>query len=111
MVDDEEARVRGRRCSTGSSPSGTRGRPGPEPRPADAPEPATERQEKSDKAKTRPAKRSRVEYRAEARVRQPVLADRLARWPGEHGISDTNYYAGFVVDPDGYRLEAYCGKA
>ena len=21
-----------------------------------------------------------------------------------------NYYAGFVVDPDGYRLEAYCGK-
>lgn len=22
-----------------------------------------------------------------------------------------NYYAGFVIDPDGYRLEAYCGKA
>ncbi len=22
-----------------------------------------------------------------------------------------NYYAGFVVDPDGYRLEAYCDKA
>jgi catechol 2,3-dioxygenase-like lactoylglutathione lyase family enzyme len=21
-----------------------------------------------------------------------------------------NYYAGFVIDPDGYRLEAYCGK-
>ena len=21
----------------------------------------------------------------------------------------TNYYAAFVVDPDGYRLEAYCG--
>ena len=21
-----------------------------------------------------------------------------------------NYYAGFVLDPDGYRLEAYCGK-
>ena len=21
-----------------------------------------------------------------------------------------NYYAGFVVDPDGYRLEAYCGE-
>ena len=21
-----------------------------------------------------------------------------------------NYYAAFVVDPDGYRLEAYCGK-
>ncbi|MEA2973864.1 MAG: glutaminyl-tRNA synthetase [Actinomycetota bacterium] len=50
----------------------------------------TEGQEKSDKAKTRPTKRSRVEYRAEARVRQPVLADRLARWPSEHGISDTD---------------------
>ena len=22
-----------------------------------------------------------------------------------------NYYAGFVIDPDGYRLEAYCGEA
>ena len=22
-----------------------------------------------------------------------------------------NYYAAFAVDPDGYRLEAYCGKA
>src|SRR5690242_10330790 len=21
-----------------------------------------------------------------------------------------NYYAGFVIDPDGYRLEAYCSK-
>ena len=66
------------------------------PAPADAPPPpaaataATDRQEKSEKAKTRPAKRSRVEYRAEARVRHPVLADRLAQWPAEHGISDTD---------------------
>ena len=22
-----------------------------------------------------------------------------------------NYYAAFVIDPDGYRLEAYCGRA
>jgi catechol 2,3-dioxygenase-like lactoylglutathione lyase family enzyme len=22
-----------------------------------------------------------------------------------------SYYAAFVVDPDGYRLEAYCGRA
>jgi hypothetical protein len=22
-----------------------------------------------------------------------------------------NYYAAFVVDPDGYRIEAYCGGA
>ena len=63
--------------------------------PADAPAPAvtvvaSDRQEKSDKARTRPVKRSRVEYRAEARVRHPVLADRLARWPSEHGISDAD---------------------
>ncbi|MEA2829061.1 MAG: glutaminyl-tRNA synthetase [Actinomycetota bacterium] len=51
---------------------------------------ATERREKSEKAKTRPPKRSRVEYRAEARLREPVLADRLARWPAEHGISDAD---------------------
>jgi Asp-tRNA(Asn)/Glu-tRNA(Gln) amidotransferase B subunit len=57
----------------------------PTPAPARA-----DRQEKSDKAKTRPPKRSRVEYRAEARVRHPVLADRLARWPSEHGISDAD---------------------
>ena len=23
---------------------------------------------------------------------------------------DSNYYAAFVVDPDGYRIEAYCAK-
>ena len=33
---------------------------------------------------------------------------------GEAGLRadyGDNYYAAFVVDPDGYRLEAYCGKA
>ena len=55
---------------------------------ADAPEP--ERREKSEKARTRPAKRSRVEYRAEARVREPVLARRFAAWPAEHGISEAH---------------------
>lgn len=33
---------------------------------------------------------------------------------GKPGLRDAygpNYYAAFVVDPDGYRLEAYCGKA
>jgi catechol 2,3-dioxygenase-like lactoylglutathione lyase family enzyme len=29
--------------------------------------------------------------------------------PGLRADYGTNYYAGFVVDPDGYRLEAYCG--
>ncbi len=51
---------------------------------------AAERREKSDKAKSRPPKRSRVEYRAEARVRQPVLAERLAAWPAEHGLSEAD---------------------
>ena len=31
--------------------------------------------------------------------------------PGVRADYDANYYAGFAVDPDGYRLEAYCGRA
>jgi catechol 2,3-dioxygenase-like lactoylglutathione lyase family enzyme len=31
--------------------------------------------------------------------------------PGLRPEYDANYYAAFVIDPDGYRLEAYCGKA
>lgn len=31
--------------------------------------------------------------------------------PGVRADYDANYYAAFVVDPDGYRLEAYCGRA
>lgn len=30
--------------------------------------------------------------------------------PGLRMDYGENYYAAFVVDPDGYRLEAYCGK-
>ena len=30
--------------------------------------------------------------------------------PGVREAYSPTYYAGFVVDPDGYRLEAYCGK-
>lgn len=29
--------------------------------------------------------------------------------PGPRADYGPNYYAAFVVDPDGYRLEAYCG--
>jgi catechol 2,3-dioxygenase-like lactoylglutathione lyase family enzyme len=29
--------------------------------------------------------------------------------PGVRREYDENYYAAFVVDPDGYRVEAYCG--
>lgn len=31
--------------------------------------------------------------------------------PGVRPDYDANYYAAFVVDPDGYRIEAYCGQA
>lgn len=31
--------------------------------------------------------------------------------PGLRSDYGSSYYAAFVVDPDGYRLEAYCGKA
>jgi catechol 2,3-dioxygenase-like lactoylglutathione lyase family enzyme len=30
--------------------------------------------------------------------------------PGIRADYDANYYAAFVVDPDGYRIEAHCGK-
>jgi catechol 2,3-dioxygenase-like lactoylglutathione lyase family enzyme len=30
--------------------------------------------------------------------------------PGVRPDYGPNYYAGFVVDPDGYRIEAYCGQ-
>jgi len=31
--------------------------------------------------------------------------------PGLRADYGENYYAAFVIAPDGYRLEAYCGKA
>jgi catechol 2,3-dioxygenase-like lactoylglutathione lyase family enzyme len=31
--------------------------------------------------------------------------------PGLRPDYDANYYAAFAIDPDGYRIEAYCGKA
>ncbi|MDG4885884.1 MAG: VOC family protein [Mesorhizobium sp.] len=31
--------------------------------------------------------------------------------PGPRAAYGDNYYAAFVIDPDGYRLEAYCNKA
>jgi catechol 2,3-dioxygenase-like lactoylglutathione lyase family enzyme len=31
--------------------------------------------------------------------------------PGIRAEYGPNYYAAFIIDPDGYRLEAYCGKA
>ena len=31
--------------------------------------------------------------------------------PGLRADYGENYYAAFVVDPDGYRIEAYCGRS
>ena len=31
--------------------------------------------------------------------------------PGLRADYGADYYAAFVVDPDGYRIEAYCGRA
>jgi len=31
--------------------------------------------------------------------------------PGLRADCGASYYAGFVLDPDGYRIEAYCGHA
>jgi len=31
--------------------------------------------------------------------------------PGLRVDYGPNYYAAFVIDPDGYRMEAYCGRA
>ena len=47
-----------------------------------------EARRRSAKASTRPPKRSRTEYRAEARLRDPVLAGRFTAWPAAHGISE-----------------------
>jgi catechol 2,3-dioxygenase-like lactoylglutathione lyase family enzyme len=30
--------------------------------------------------------------------------------PGVRADYDPNYYAAFAIDPDGYRIEAWCGK-
>jgi glutaminyl-tRNA synthetase len=43
---------------------------------------------KTPKTTTRPPKKSRIEYRAEARVRDPVLAERFATWPSIHGLPE-----------------------
>jgi glutaminyl-tRNA synthetase len=42
---------------------------------------------KTAKSSTRPPKRSRTEYRAEARVRDLVLAERFATWPSAYGLA------------------------
>ncbi len=41
----------------------------------------------AQKSSTRPPKKSRIEFRAEARVRDPLLADRYAAWPATYGLT------------------------
>jgi glutaminyl-tRNA synthetase len=42
----------------------------------------------AQKISTRPPRKSRIEYRAEARARDPLLADRFAAWPGKYGLTE-----------------------
>ena len=46
--------------------------------------------EKAGKATTRPPKKSRTEYRAEARRRDPVLTERFAAWPIQFGLPEAD---------------------
>jgi glutaminyl-tRNA synthetase len=55
-----------------------------------APADETTAREKSAKAKTRPPKKSGLEYRAEARRRDEVLAERFVAWRSAHGLSESD---------------------
>ncbi len=44
--------------------------------------------QRTSRTNTRPPKKSRVEYRAEARVRDPLLADRFATWPSRYRLGE-----------------------
>jgi glutaminyl-tRNA synthetase len=44
--------------------------------------------QKAARANTRPPKKSRIEFRAEARMRDPLLADRFATWPSTYGLAE-----------------------
>ena len=57
-----------------------KGQPVAQPTPADP--------ERAAQKTTRPPRKSRIEYRAEARVRDPLLADRFAAWPVIYGLTE-----------------------
>jgi glutaminyl-tRNA synthetase len=61
----------------------------PRAQPAEQAQPApTVPERAAQKTTTRPPKRSRSEYRAEARVRDPLLADRFSAWPVTYGLPE-----------------------
>src|SRR5262249_1805854 len=45
-----------------------------------------------------------------APTRKSVDAFHKAALGAGGGDNGSNYYAAFVIDPDGYRIEAYCGE-
>jgi glutaminyl-tRNA synthetase len=55
---------------------------------AQPPQPVPAEPERTRKTSSRPPKKSRIEYRAEARVRDPLLADRFAAWPVTYGLTE-----------------------
>jgi len=62
--------------------------------------------QRTTKASTRPPKRSRIEYRAEARVRDPLLADRFATWSSIYGLPEGDVDLLTGDRPSGDLLEA-----
>jgi glutaminyl-tRNA synthetase len=51
-------------------------------------EETAETRERSAKSRTRPPKKSRTEYRAGARRRDPVLGERFVEWPAAFGLAE-----------------------
>ncbi len=64
---------------------------------------------KTARANTRPPKKSRLEYRAEARVRDPLLADRFAAWPLKYGLGEGEVDLLTADRPTGDLFEAAVG--
>lgn len=69
---------------------------------------------------TKPDRESGLHFCFEAPTRQSVDAFHKAAQvaggqnngePGLRGDYGPDYYAAYVVDPDGYRIEAYCSRA
>ena len=63
----------------------------------------------AQKTSTRPPRRSRIEYRAEARVRDPLLADRFATWPVTYGLTEDEVDLLTSDRPTGDLFEAAVG--
>ncbi len=78
--------------------------------PGRAQQPEAARAPKPARPGTRPPKKTRIEYRAEGRVRDPLLAERFAAWPARYGLtgSDVDLLTG--DRPTGDLFEAAVGR-